>query len=91
MIDRVREQKLKSRAKKFETMRKNDGGDELLMDDKIVLGICPDLISDDEFLELRKKHFGDSVDSEGVNDSSLQQYIFEELVLQTKRATTKKR
>ena len=70
MDDRVREQKLRSRAKrKIETMRNNDGGGgELLIDDKF----CPDLIFDDEVLKLRKKHFGESSDSDGINDSSLQ-------------------
>ena len=85
MDERRTEQKLKSIAKiKLERMKNGNGGDILALGEN---SFRPELLFDDELLELRKKHFGDNnQDNNGVSDSALSKYIFKECILQTRRA-----
>ena len=61
-------------------------GDELFLDkDKFDAGV----IFDNQFVKLANEHFNnpqDPDDNNGVSDSSLQKYVFEECIMQSWRA-----
>ena len=84
MGDRRKVQIAKYQAKrKLNKLSVGNYGDVLSLDaDKF----NSDLIFDDQLVELGKKHFQEQDSNEGVSNNSLQSYIFEECVLQSRRA-----